>query len=222
MTSPVNTKIFVEAFIIVLIVVGCAAGIVAAGALIYLAFFLPFTVRSMRLLPSPASKTVDGVTTIEEAEVACRASGLAGRTLVAYAQKLTARRFEYSRRNPWDTWEAAFARGMGYCVQQAMALHRLYERLGIESWPVQSLRVRFPGHVVHGVSEPPGISGHMWLRVKVDGEVFDVCPGNPSNVPGVTHFQPLTRVMRVRLWAVPILLVLSAAENVRRDWKNLW
>lgn len=91
------------AFIIVVIVVGCAAGVIAIGALVYLAFFLVFTARSMRLLPKPARKTVDGVTTFGEAEAACRSSGLSGRALVAYAQKLTARRFVYSRRNPWDT-----------------------------------------------------------------------------------------------------------------------
>ncbi len=206
---------------IALIVLACVVGIPLAGSLAYLLVFLPLTLRSMRMLPAGKRKTVEGITTIEDAAAHCRASGLSGWELVAHAQELAAKRFEYSRRNPWDGWEGAFARGMGYCIQQAMALKRLYDRLGVTSWPVQSFRVSFPAHVVHGVSEPAGTSGHMWLRVSVNGEVRDVCPGRVGNLPGTVHFTARAPVRRVAAWTVPLLHVLSAAENVRRDRKSL-
>ncbi len=198
-----------------------AGALVAAGTIVFLLVFLPLTLRSMKLLPHPGTTTVDGVTTIEDAVRACRASGLSGLALVGFAQQLCARKFAYSRRNPWDGWSRAFQRGMGYCIQQAMALRMIYDALGVESRPVQAFRVSHPGGLVHGAREPAGVSGHMWLRVSVDGRTYDVCPGRVSNSPGVNHFTPLSRVMVVPRALVPILHLLSAAENVRRDWNAM-
>ena len=59
--------------------------------------------------------SLDGVATIDDAVKACQDSGLKGWDLAAYAQNLTARKFSYSRRNPWDTPSRAFERGQGYC-----------------------------------------------------------------------------------------------------------
>jgi hypothetical protein len=199
-----------------------AAGVFVAGSLVYLAMFLPFTVRSARLLPKPGRTTVDGITTIEDAVKVLKTSGLSGLGLVARAQGLTAGKMEYSRRNPWDSWSRCFERGMGYCIQQGMALRTIYDRLGIESRPVQAFRCAFPEGVVQGVKEPARVSGHMWLRVRVDGKDYDVCPGSESNTPGSFHFKPLSPVRKVRSWTVPLLHAYSAAENVRRDWKNLF
>jgi hypothetical protein len=198
-------------------------GVVAAagaGALLFLLAFLPLTLRSMRLLPAPRRTTVDGVTGIDDAVRACRASGLSGLELVAFAQRLAARKFSYSRRNPWDGWARAFERGMGYCIQQAMALKMVYDALGVDARPVQAFRVWVPPGRVHGVLEPACVSGHMWLRVRVDGRGYDVCPGSETNRPGVTHFKLLSRVMGVPRALVPVLQVLCAAENVRRDWRS--
>ncbi len=98
----------------------------------------------------------------------------------------------------------------------------IYDRLAIESRPVQTLRAVFPPSVVHGVEEPQGVSGHMWLRVRMDGKEYDVCPGRVSNRPGVIHFQLLGPVRQVAAWTIPILHAFSAARNVRRDWRNLF
>ena len=203
----------------------CLGGVLAigaAGALLFLAAFTLLSVRSARLLPERDRTTVDGVTTIDDAVAACRASGLVGLELAAYAQSLAARKIKYSRRNPWDSWARSFERGMGYCIQQGMALKSLLDRLGIEAVPVQSFRCAFPPAIVHGVPEPAGVSGHLWLRVRVDGKEYDVCPGKETNRPGVVHFAVLSPVRRVRAWTIPILHVFCAAENVRRDWKNLF
>lgn len=80
------------------------------------------TLPGMRLLPKLGWTTVDGVTTLDDAVRVAHESGLRGWELVAYVQQLTARKFVYSRRNPWDTPARAFGRRMGYCQQQALAL----------------------------------------------------------------------------------------------------
>ncbi|MGA2761974.1 MAG: hypothetical protein ABSG17_01275 [Spirochaetia bacterium] len=209
--------IVTSAFILSLLV-----GTVLAGSLLYLAFFLPFSIRSVRLLPKEGRTTTDGVTKLVDAVREARDSGLTGLPLVAHVQQLAARKYRYSRRNPWDSWERSFERGMGYCIQMTMALKLIFDRLGIVAWPVQSLRCGFPPSVIHGVPQPAKISGHMWLRVRVDGHDYDVCPGNAGNTPGVTHFKVMAPVRPVPRWLVPVLHIFSAAENVRRDWKNLF
>ena len=207
---------------VVVLVFLAGIGVFLAGALLYLAVFLPFTARSVRLLPKAGRTTLDGVTTVDDAVAECRASGLSGLALAAYAQRLTARKYCCSRRNPWDSWERTFERGMGYCLQMTMALKLIYDRLGIEARPVQSLRCRFPPSVVHGVPQPSCVSGHMWLRVRIDGADYDVCPGDQDNTPGIIHFQVLAPVRTVPAWLIPVLHLFSAAENVRRDWRNLF
>jgi hypothetical protein len=197
-------------------------GIGVLGFLSFLVFFIPFSVRSARLLPKTGRTTVDGVTTMDDAAAACRASGYSGLELAAFAQRLVARKMEYSRRNPWDSWERGFERGMGYCIQQAMALLLIYRRLGLDAWPVQAFRCRFPAGVAAGAEEPACISGHMWLRIRIDGAVYDVCPGSAANRPNSLHFEILSPVRGVSMWTIPFLHVMCAAENVRRDWKNLF
>jgi transglutaminase-like putative cysteine protease len=87
---------------------------------------------------------MDGITSIDDAVEACRRTHLQGWDLVAYAQNLTARKFTYSRLNTWDTPSRAFERGMGYCEQQALALKKIYTRLGIKSRAVFALGAHFP------------------------------------------------------------------------------
>src|SRR5215212_4970913 len=125
------------------------------------------TVPGLRLLPRPGRVALDGVTTIADAVAACRATGLSGWELVASAQHLAACKFHYSRRNPWDSPARAFARGLGFCQQQALALAQIYAELGITAQPVYALRCRFPPTVIHGIPEPERISPHTWLRVRV-------------------------------------------------------
>lgn len=67
-------------------------------------------VPGLLLLPKEKTTTVDGITKLEEAVCACMVSGTTGWDLVEYAQKLTAKKFTYSRRNSWESPEKAFAR----------------------------------------------------------------------------------------------------------------
>ena len=140
------------------------ASIGAAG--VFTVFLL--TIPLLRRLSKQSRVSMDGITTIDDAVEACRRTHLQGWDLVAYAQNLAAKIFTYSRLNTWDTPSRAFERGMGYCEQQALALKKIYDRLGIETRPVFAMRCKFPANVVDGVPWPGGVSGHAWLRVRVD------------------------------------------------------
>ena len=160
---------------------------------------------------------MDGITTIDDAVEACRRTHLQGWDLVAYAQKLAAKKFTYSHLNTWDTPSRAFERGMGYCEQQALALKKIYDKLCIETRPVFCMRCKFPAKVVDGVYWPGGISGHAWLRVRIGDEERDVCPGSVNNTPGVTQFEIHSRVLTWQPWLRPFTHVGSSIENIRRD-----
>jgi len=185
----------------------------AAGFVARILWSLP----SLWLLPKARRVTMNGVTTIDDAIAACQQSGLTDWALVAFAQQLAARTFSYSRRNPWDTPARAFARGMGYCQQQALALERIYAGLGIDAQPVYALQCRFPPTTIHGLPEPERISPHTWLRVRIGDEVQDVCCGCRSNMPGVVHFTVLSEVKPLTPWLRPFSHLGSVIENVRRD-----
>jgi hypothetical protein len=187
--------------------------VVGSGMLVLLLLSLP----GMRRLPRQRRVTLDGITTIEDAVKACRRTGLTGWELVAYAQQLAARKFTYSRRNPWDTPSRAFERGMGYCQQQTLALKRIYDRLGVQAQPVYAFRCRFPPTVIHGIAEAGRMSPHTWLRVRIDGEERDVCCGRPTNRPGVVHFAVLSEVKPLVRWLRPFSHLSSMIENIRRD-----
>src|SRR5690349_6247927 len=109
---------------------------------------------------TPDRTAVDGVTTLEDAVAACRDTGLRSWELVAYAQQLTARKVTYSRRTTWDSPARAFERGRGYCQQQALALKRIYDHLGVAARPVFATRCAFPPKMVDGMPWPGGVSGH--------------------------------------------------------------
>ena len=186
------------------------------GAAVVLTVYL-LTIPLLRRLPKQSRVSLDGVTTIDDAVEACRRTHLQGWDLVAYAQNLAARKFTYSRLNTWDTPSRAFERGMGYCEQQALALKKIYVRLGIETRPVFAMRCKFPAKVVDGVPWPGGISGHAWLRVRVGDEERDVCCGSINNTPGVTNFEVLSKVLTWQPWMRPFTHMGSSIENIRRD-----
>lgn len=171
----------------------------------------------LRRLPRPGRVALNGVTTIEEAAEACRQTGLGGWELVAYAQELAARKFTYSRLNTWESPSRAFERGRGFCQQQALALLQIYDRLGLAARPVYAFRCRFGSKEVDGIPWPGGISGHVWLRVKVGGEERDVCPGATTNRPGRVNFEVLSAVRPLWPWLKPWWHLFSAIENIRRD-----
>jgi len=189
------------------------ASLGAAG--VFTVFLL--TIPLLRRLPKQSHVSLDGVVTIDDAVEACRRTHLQGWDLIAYAQNLAARKFTYSRLNTWDTPSRAFERGMGYCEQQALALKKIYDRLGIETRPVFAMRCKFPARVVDGVPWPGGVSGHAWLRVRIGDEERDVCSGSVNNTPGVTNFEIRSKVLTWQPWIRPFTHVGSSIENIRRD-----
>ena len=131
---------------------------------------------------------LDEVETLDDAVAACRRSGLGGWELVTFAQRLVYRKFtHYSCRNLGDTPAQAFRRGMGYCTQYNLALKQILERLGFDVQAVFSLKVRVDDN-------PDWAMGHTWLRVRVGGEVRDVCAGHADNLPGRVNFAPVAPV----------------------------
>ena len=188
-------------------------GISAAGVFsVYL-----LTIPMLRRLPKQSRVTMGGITTIDDAVEASRRTQLQGWDLVANVQNLAAKKFTYSRLNTWDTPSRAFERGMGYCEQQALALKKIYDQLGIKTRPVFCMRCKFPAEIVDGVYWPGGISGHAWLRVRIGNEERDVCPGSVNNTPGVTHFEIHSKVLNWYPWLRPFTHVGSSIENIRRD-----
>lgn len=131
---------------------------------------------------------------LKQAAQQCRATGLQGWDLVAYAQKLVNRTMRYSVENSLDMPEQAFENGQGYCWHQASALNIILRELGMDSRLVHAFRNRFPETVLMGVVVHNFVSGHVWCRVRIRGEERDVCPGHRDNVPGKVHFIPLGKV----------------------------
>ncbi len=132
--------------------------------------------------------------TIKDAIVSCRASGLKGWGLAAYAQALVSSNMAYSYDNSFDFPVRAFSRGKGYCWQQSGALNLILTGVGLESRLVYATRARFPDVVREGKPVRIGESGHVWCRVTIDGLEKGLCPGNPVNRPGFVHFEPLSQV----------------------------
>lgn len=142
---------------------------------------------------------VDGVINLNDAVQACRRSGLRGWELVAFAQKLTARKFAiYSTLNLWDPPGRAFIYGSGYCTQYNLALKRILDRLGFETTTVFALKARF-------FDNPDWTMGHTWLRVTVAGQTRDVCAGHMANESGEVNFVPLSKVHHGR----PLTMLLT-------------
>jgi hypothetical protein len=166
--------------------------------------------------PASSQSATDGVITIDDAVRVCKDTGLTGWELVAYAQNLTARKFSYSRRNPWDTPAEAFERGQGYCQQQALALKEICDRLGIASRVVYAARCRFEAQVIDGVLAKERVTGHAWLRVKIEGKELDVCSSSVTNLPGVVNFNVLSEVKTLNPVMQPITHIISVAINTLR------
>lgn len=173
--------------VILLMVLKTVAIVLVSGLIVSVTGVFLYTLPSwLRLSEDPYTPSAYP-STIDEAVAAANASGLRGWGLVAYAQLLASERFRYSRRNPWDIPSRAFQQGLGYCLQQARALHAIYDKRGVESWIVMGT-CTFPEKTVHGRPEPPATGRRAWLQARVGDQVKDVCPGNPSNSPGRVHF----------------------------------
>ncbi|GAB3700491.1 arylamine N-acetyltransferase [Mariniluteicoccus flavus] len=138
--------------------------------------------------PTPVRATPDGVRTLADAVAACRATGLEGWDLVAYAQQLVFRKFtRYSILNLWESPALAFRNSRGFCNQYNAALGRILEELGFEVERVHASRVRQDDN-------PWWRMGHSWLRVEVDGVSKEVCAGRASHRPGHVEFVPVSEI----------------------------
>jgi hypothetical protein len=165
----------------------------------------------MRHLPNVNS--VNGVTTIKEAVRTSQTTNLKGWLLIEYVQNLAARKFSYSRCNPWDSPARAFQRGMGYCQQQALALQDIYHRLGINSRVVHAL-CKFPASDVDGFLQPEHSISHSWLKVHINNQELDVCPGSINNRPGIINFEILSPVRTLHTFLQPSTHLGSVIINM--------
>ncbi|MEA5033717.1 MAG: hypothetical protein VB025_16350 [Sphaerochaeta sp.] len=173
-----NKAIFLHALIPFVILFGLCACIAIAT-------FIRTIPCTLVLLRNGQRVTdLNGIFGIDNAVAACKASGLEGWPLVGYAQGLVSAKMAYSYCNSWDSPTRAFKRGLGYCWQQTGALYRILEKLGVDSHMVYATRTYFPDRDLY--------SGHVWLKVVLDGEMKDVCPGNKNNTPGKVVFQVLS------------------------------
>ena len=73
--------------------------------------------------------------------------------------------------------------GRGFCTQYNGALAIILRELGLQAWLVYAPRVRFD-------DQPDWALGHTWVRVRVDGDVRDVCARSLANSAGRVHFEP--------------------------------
>jgi hypothetical protein len=170
-----------------------------SAALGAVASFLLLMFPARWALRERSPMTLQGVETLDAAAAACRRTGLAGWGLVTFAQRLVYARFAcYSCRNLWDTPAQAFRYGMGYCTQYNLALKQLLDQLGIEAQAVTSFKV-------HVRDNADWSMGHTWLRVNVQGKVYDVCAGHADNLPGQVNFTAVAPVLPV---GVPVLFLL--------------
>ena len=183
---------------------------------VFLALYV-WTLPVMRHLPKVNDVSVNGVSTIEDAVDASQKTNLEGWLLVEYVQNLTARKFSYSRCNPWDSPARAFKRGMGYCQQQVLALHEIYHRLGIDSRVVHALKCKFPTLEVDGVVQSEYMMSHSWLKVQIENQELDVCPGNVNNRPGVVDFEILSPVRTLHAFLQPFTHLGSVIINMMPD-----
>jgi hypothetical protein len=133
--------------------------------------------------------SVDSVVTIDDAIATARRSGQRGWALVAFAQRLTRRKFAiYTTRNVWDSPARAFEHGMGYCTQYNLALKEILDGLGFDTRAVFCFKVR-------DLDDERWTMGHTWLRVTINDEVRDICAGDSQDTTGRNRFVPLWPVL---------------------------
>lgn len=137
---------------------------------------------------------------LQEAVGVCKNSGLQGVELIEFAQRLVNSNMTYSYSNSFEFPSRAFERGMGYCWHQASALNRILRALGASSRMVYAVKTVIPPREHEGRIVGEHISGHVWCRVRFEGEERDVCPGNPDNRFGTVHFTPLSKVKNWNRW----------------------
>jgi len=128
---------------------------------------------------------------VAEAVAECRAANLTGWELVDYATRLVSAQFStYSVLHPWASPEAAFRDRRGFCTQYNGALAVILRELGLDARLVYAARVRFEDRRDWPL-------GHTWVRVRLDGEIRDVCARSMDNQSGRVHFVPICPVRKL-------------------------
>lgn len=192
------------------------APIIAAAAL------AGFAAPLLSPVPLPTPPLGEPVS-LSEAVALCRDSCLQGWALVEFARQLVGRRFvEYSWATPWERPATAFRHGRGYCAQYNVALRDLLRELGIEADAVFAARVRLG-------DTPWWRTGHVWLRVRVDGRTRDVCARHCDG-PGDIRFIPVTEVhpfgcrtqINAAIWATIALAALRWRAIITRQPLPEW
>jgi N-acetyltransferase len=141
-------------------------------------------------LGGPQDNTAMTEASLAGAVSTCQRSGAAGWDLVDQASRLVHDRFTtYSMLHVWERPQTAFRRRRGYCTQNNGALAQILRRLGFDAWLVYTARVRFDNN-------PEWTLGQTWVRVRLDGDVRDVCARSVGNRPGSVGFTSLGRVHR--------------------------
>jgi hypothetical protein len=103
--------------------------------------------------------------TIDDAALHLAKAGYKGHDLIEQARLIVGERMAYCRRNSFDSYERAFARGYGYCQQEAYALAALLQELGFDAWPV---------HCEHCDFSDTKDTGHAWVQVLYEGKVLNI------------------------------------------------
>jgi transglutaminase-like putative cysteine protease len=160
----------------------------ALGVVGALAIGVPLYALPAALTLPPGPRPGLEALTLPQAARRLQQAGKTGWPLVEAARRLVAERMRYSRRNSFDTSSRAFARGYGYCTQQAYALAGLLARLGFESRVVHAFQNRFPDGRV---------GAHAWVRVTVGGETRDIDSLLYDPQTGEITFRPRSKVQAI-------------------------
>lgn len=161
---------------------------------------------------------------LDRAAAALGGLGLGGWPLVAAAQQAVHRQFRcYSCLSWWESPATAFSRGRGYCVQYNGALAEVLRALGFDCRLVHAFRVRM-------IDDPSWRMGHVWVRVRIDGEVRDVCAGTQATQASAARFEPLTRVWGfgramqalTTLGMAPIVATSLTRTAIKRTPRATW
>ena len=203
-------------FIIIPLLAGIrvqTAGLMLLGVGVITFGVYGLTCRGVGLFKHREGVSMNGILTVEEAVAACRGTGLEGWELAAHAQKLVAHKISYARINPWDSPGTSFRQGQGYCMQQAQALEQIYRALGIPCRLVYADQCRFwSKDLTHSV-----VISHAWLKVTLNSEERDVCPGDINNFPGFTNFDVLSAPRTLKPAFRPLAHIAFVLGNITRD-----
>lgn len=136
---------------------------------------------------------------IDVAVRACRESQYTGWQMVTFVQKYVNKQMCYSMDNTSDSPRTAFAKGKGYCWQQAWCVHYILKKVNIRSELVYTTKACF--YEDRKKERKTREGAHVWCRVRLNDTIKDVCSCSKENVPGDVNFIPLAPVRRYNLLA---------------------